>query len=136
MKEKHLYICEQCGTEYIDKRLAEMCEAFVMDASPVQAGDKVKVYERYDSPEDDEVVAVSVVSNLGHLLSDKTLEDAAHLDMDKFCWHTYGVEVKNSHRMSKDYDSDTNKVNIDNIMVGDFWQSFSDGKLNPKKFAA
>ena len=113
--------CTVCGTEWDHQELALLCESSVLPPCPVKPGDKVKVYERYDPPEPDEVVSVRVVI-YSPALSLRSWGGRYKEALKRFpdlSFHTYLVKVKDHHRMSKDHDSNTDEVYLSDIMVGD-----------------
>ena len=119
MKTKTFYICETCGAEYEHEAIAIVCEGQPkLPLCPVSVGQSVRVYERYDVPEVDEVVEIIVGPPLAASISvgsrspEEFLECARHL-----MGHSYRIRIKNEHQMSKDQDSYTDTVFLTDIMV-------------------
>ena len=121
MQIKTLYICDVCGTAYASEHAARTCEEFVLLPCPVKPGDKVKVYERYDPPADDEVVSVQVGQSfdISGILDGwlRVNDEAGFWKVMNLPWHEWFVTVKNNHRISKDPDGYADTVTLDRIMV-------------------
>lgn len=93
-------------------------------ACPVQTGDTVKVYERYDDAEDDIVVSVRIGPGPFNGIAAQHLDESDEINWE--AWrrlprHEWWITVKNNHRMGKDEDSYTNIVSPRNVMVNGEW---------------
>ena len=110
------YRCAVCGSEYADQRVAARCEATVLPPCPVSVGDEVECYERYNPPELDRVVSISI----GPGMLRQQLEVATGAEVDRllafhYPMHEYIVSVERTHRMSKDDNSYTVDLTLENI---------------------
>lgn len=121
---KNVYICETCGAEYQYEVTALHCESSPpLQPCPLSTGQKVKVYERYDDPQEDEVVGLELIY-IGYLHQiewNRTEEQVNKFLVGYSTKQSHGwlVEVKNTHQMSKDESSYTSKVRLSSIYIGD-----------------
>jgi hypothetical protein len=64
MKQRQVFTCEVCGTDYETERAARFCEAQPVEAQPALVGETVYVRERYaDADEERVVVSARVVGS-------------------------------------------------------------------------
>lgn len=116
------YTCEVCGYVYEHEEIALACEnSKELDPCPVKVGQIVRVYERYDAPEKDEVVEI-IIGPPWSASAARSWGNNPYGFLQRVggkLHHRYLVKVKNTHRMSKDDDSYTDTVSLNNIMVND-----------------
>lgn len=103
MKEKHLYICDVCGTEWQDKAQADACEATALPPCPVAVGDAVEVYHRYGPPGADVVVGVTIGATYEAACAAARPDAPLMYELvQRHGHHEWTVETRNYHAVRKD----------------------------------
>ncbi len=146
---KTTYLCDACGEEYKYKFTADYCEnSLRLRPCPVSAGQKVWVWERYgygdgaresyaaDPDLGSDIVVSTRVGNHGYLHSvehNRSEEEVREFlkDGGRRQAHRWMVTTETDHRMSKDSDSYTHEVSIENVQLTNHWATTGAFVLGP-----
>jgi hypothetical protein len=118
LRTETLYVCEICETRHSSRRIAEACEVSVLPPCPVSVGDPVRVRQRYDDPEPDVVVAVSIrPTMLAQVVAN--IEDGdgreAEFATGSRRLHRWAIQVSKRHQTGKDEFTDV--VGVDDLVL-------------------